>query len=156
VIRLPSKKLPSSVPQAANFLQPPSSPRSRSVPVLSRLAGRSYNDRVPRIKAPGWLDRESKARAKLTGLRARWAVRSPARDRLPAWTDLLGLLTAILGAIAGGKAPLVLLDIARERRAYASDIEVPGGQVGLSYPADSASHPCEEPDQEGGTIVRKP
>ncbi len=82
-----------------------------------------------------WLNRESKATSKLTGFAVGVAgALAGAWLGFHAGTDLLALLTAILGAIAGGNLMLVLLDIARERRALAPDyIEVPpGGEAGLS------------------------
>jgi pimeloyl-ACP methyl ester carboxylesterase len=65
-----------------------------------------------------WLDRGWPARTKLTGF-----VAGIGGALLGAWlgfhagTDLLVLVTAILGAIAGANLALVVLDVVRERRA---------------------------------------
>jgi pimeloyl-ACP methyl ester carboxylesterase len=76
-----------------------------------------------------WVNRESGARAKLVGfglgvggaLAGAWLG-------FHAGTDLLALLTAILGAIAGANLALVALDISRERREREPVYKVaPGG-----------------------------
>jgi TAP-like protein len=65
-----------------------------------------------------WLDRGWPARTKLTGF-----VAGVGGALLGAWvgfhaaTDLLALVTAIFGAIAGTNLALVVLDVVRERRA---------------------------------------
>jgi len=76
-----------------------------------------------------WLDRGWSARTKLTGF-----VAGVGGALLGAWlgfhagTDLLALVTAILGAIAGTNLALVVLDIVRERRAVEPAYKAaPGG-----------------------------
>ena len=76
-----------------------------------------------------WVNRESKATSKLIGL-----ALGLGGALVGAWlgfhagTDLLALLTTILGAIAGGNLTLVLLDVARDHRAPEPVYkEAPGG-----------------------------
>jgi hypothetical protein len=76
-----------------------------------------------------WLDRGWSARTKLTGF-----VAGVGGALLGAWlgfhaaTDLLALITSIVGAIAVGNLTLILLNVVRDRRAQAPVYkEAPGG-----------------------------
>jgi pimeloyl-ACP methyl ester carboxylesterase len=83
-----------------------------------------------------WLDRGLPASTKLEGFALGvGAALVGAWLGFHAGTDLLALITSIVGAIAGGNLGLVLLDVARGRgAAEASEayMEVPGGAGGLA------------------------
>jgi hypothetical protein len=89
-----------------------------------------------------WVNRESRARAKLVGLALGvGGALAGAWLGVHAGTDLLALLTAILGAIAGANLAVVVLDISRERREREPVYKVaPGGgavSAGISVGSSS-------------------